>query len=91
MKSSLAVRSRKPRKSQGVPLRPTELGRHERSPFPSASTDAVVPHRQKEIEALAYNLYLQRGKEPGHALEDWLEAEKRFDCLIAKEQFGDTD
>jgi len=55
------------------------------------SSDATGVHRHREIEALAYNLYLQRGKEEGHALEDWLEAEKRFDNLIAEEEFGDTD
>jgi len=55
------------------------------------SNDAAGVHRHRQIEELAYNLYLQRGKEPGHALQDWLEAEKRFDTLIAEEEFGDTD
>ena len=55
------------------------------------SSGATGVHRHRQIEALAYNLYLQRGKEPGRALEDWLEAEKRFDSLIAEVEFGDTD
>ena len=42
--------------------------------------------RQELIEEFAYNLYLQRGKEPGHALEDWLEAGKRVRALV----FADT-
>ena len=29
------------------------------------------------IATLAYALYEQRGREDGHALEDWLEAEQR--------------
>ena len=55
------------------------------SPESSGSTD-VQRHRQ--IEELAYALYLQRGKEPGHAFEDWLQAEKRLRTLIAAEEFG---
>ena len=51
----------------------------------SGSTDV---QRQRQIEELAYNLYLQRGKEPGHALEDWLQAEKRLRTLIAEQKFG---
>ena len=47
------------------------------------STD--VQHR-KETEELAYELYLQRGKEPGHAVEDWLEAEKRLHYRVAAEE-----
>ena len=31
-----------------------------------------------EIEQYAYHLYEQRGCQPGHELEDWLEAEKRL-------------
>lgn len=31
-----------------------------------------------EIEQRAYELYVARGKEDGHALEDWLAAEKEL-------------
>ncbi len=55
------------------------------------SSNSTDVQRRKQIEALAYNLYLQRGKEPGHALEDWLEAEKRFDTVISNEKFADMD
>jgi hypothetical protein len=30
----------------------------------------------EEITHLAYGLYLERGREPGRDIEDWLEAEK---------------
>ena len=33
---------------------------------------------QQEIEQYAYFLYEQRGCQPGHELEDWLEAEKQL-------------
>jgi len=32
---------------------------------------------QRKVAVLAYALYEQRGREDGHALEDWLEAEQR--------------
>jgi hypothetical protein len=32
----------------------------------------------KQIEKLAYNLYLRRGKRPGHELEDWRAAEEQL-------------
>ena len=33
---------------------------------------------QAEIEFLAYQLFLERGGEPGHDLSDWLEAEEQL-------------
>ena len=33
---------------------------------------------QARIAALAYQFYEQRGREPGHELEDWIQAEKRI-------------
>jgi hypothetical protein len=36
---------------------------------------ADFPTRE-EIELRAYDLYLERGCEDGHAVEDWLEAER---------------
>ena len=34
-----------------------------------------------EIEQRAYELYIARGREDGHALEDWLAAEKELTRL----------
>jgi hypothetical protein len=31
---------------------------------------------QKKIEQRAYQLFLERGSKPGHAMEDWIRAEK---------------
>ncbi len=36
----------------------------------------IEPATKKQIEARAYELYLQRGCENGHDVEDWLTAEK---------------
>jgi hypothetical protein len=32
--------------------------------------------REEEIRNLAYEIYLQRGGQPGYELEDWLQAER---------------
>jgi hypothetical protein len=34
----------------------------------------------EEIQRLAYEFYVRRGKQPGHELEDWLAAERQL-CL----------
>ncbi len=46
---------------------PTEGGKEERS--------VVPPAREEEIKRRAYEIYLERGEEPGRDLEDWLQAE----------------
>ena len=39
--------------------------------------EAIAPSRE-EIARRAYELFLQRGGEPGHEQEDWLQAEKNL-------------
>jgi hypothetical protein len=34
--------------------------------------------RDEEIGNRAYEIYLQRGGQPGYELEDWLQAEREF-------------
>jgi hypothetical protein len=34
--------------------------------------------REQEIRNRAYELYLQRGRQPGYELEDWLQAEREL-------------
>ena len=36
------------------------------------------PAREQNIRHRAYEIYLERGGEPGHDLEDWLQAEREF-------------
>ena len=36
----------------------------------------LVEDLEKKIERRAYELFEARGSEPGHELEDWLEAER---------------
>ena len=47
-----------------------ESGKEERS--------VVNPAREEEIKRRAYELYLERGEEPGRDLEDWLQAEREL-------------
>jgi len=42
-----------------------------------ASNGNGFPARE-EIERRAYEIYLARGGEPGHELEDWLQAEREL-------------
>jgi hypothetical protein len=34
------------------------------------------PNAQQTIQERAYELYMKRGQEPGHELEDWVQAER---------------
>ena len=40
-----------------------------------AKKKPIEPSLEKEVEIRAYELYEQRGKGPGFAVQDWLEAE----------------
>lgn len=44
----------------------------------SLDTQAITGKDKTRIAALAYVLYEQRGREDGHDLDDWLEAEQRI-------------
>ena len=38
----------------------------------------INSEREQEIRSRAYELYVERGEEPGHDLEDWLQAEREL-------------
>jgi hypothetical protein len=42
--------------------------------------------RIERIRKKAYELYLQRGKAPGHEMEDWIQAEKLVDSELNRER-----
>ena len=71
-----------PTKTQSV-SRPTQ--RATRNPFESRSTENTTTNQTDEhsqdfharISERAYALYEKHGREDGHALEDWLEAERQ--------------
>ena len=39
------------------------------------TTQITEPQYNQEIRVRAYELFEQRGREPGHDLDDWLQAE----------------
>jgi len=40
-------------------------------------------HRQRAVEEIAYLLAEKRGFVPGFELDDWIEAEKQVDAMLA--------
>lgn len=47
----------------------------DRSPKARVDGPAISEH---DIACRAYDLYLARGREPGHQLDDWLQAEQEL-------------
>jgi hypothetical protein len=47
-----------------------------RTKRPSQTSPARVVLDREAVARLAYELYVQRGREPGHDAEDWLTAEQ---------------
>jgi len=45
---------------------------------PSVRADGPTEATEQDIGRRAYDLYLARGCEPGHELEDWLRAEREL-------------
>ena len=41
------------------------------------------PPRHEEIRRRAYEIYLRRGNEPGHELDDWLQAEREIEASLS--------
>ena len=62
--------SSKPKTSRQSKQPSAEVGREEGS--------EVNPAREQEIRRRAYEIYLERGEEPGSDLEDWLQAEREL-------------
>ena len=55
--------------------------RQSKQPSPGGGKEepsVVNPAREEEIKRRAYELYLERGEEPGRDLEDWLQAEREL-------------
>ena len=49
-------------------------------PETAVEEEDALPHsaREQEIRNRAYEIYLQRGGQPGCELEDWLQAEREL-------------
>jgi len=44
----------------------------------AGQTTASSPARQEQVRCRAYEIYEQRGREDGHDLDDWLQAESNI-------------
>lgn len=55
---------------------------------PASSKPAGGLQEQEQISLRAYELYEQRGREDGHDLEDWLQAESEVPRPRAKAAFA---
>jgi len=51
--------------------------KHHKHPHPPSSSGKQNPD-PKKIEHRAYELYLDRGSDPGHDFDDWLRAEREL-------------
>jgi hypothetical protein len=54
----------------------------------SAETPAADSPRLEEIRIRAYGIYIERGGQPGHDLDDWLQAERELEPKARSAQAG---
>jgi hypothetical protein len=54
----------------------------------SAETLAADSARLEEIRIRAYELYIGRGGQPGHDVDDWLQAERELEPKARSAQAG---
>jgi hypothetical protein len=45
----------------------------------SAGTSVADSPRREEIRIRAYEIYIERGRQPGYDLDDWLQAERELE------------
>jgi len=50
----------------------------------TATAPAISIPSEDKIRSRAYQLYEERGRENGHAMEDWLRAEAEITCNKAR-------
>jgi DUF2934 family protein len=62
------------------PARPTATRRQ----TPDRAVMKSAPELEEQIRRRAYELYEQRGREDGHELDDWLQAESEITQKKAK-------
>jgi hypothetical protein len=54
----------------------------------SAETPAADSPRLEEIRIRAYEIYIERGGEPGYDLDDWLQAERELETRVRRANAG---
>jgi hypothetical protein len=56
-------------------VRSCKLPKKKITEFPTSQPKLPEPILEQAIRQRAYELYVERGMVPGHALDDWLQAE----------------
>jgi hypothetical protein len=54
----------------------------------SAETLAADSQRLEEIRVRAYEIYIERGGQPGHDVDDWLQAERELEPKVQSAHAG---
>lgn len=54
----------------------------------AVSTSAADSPRQEEIRIRAYEIYMERGGQPDHDLDDWLQAESELEPKVRRANAG---
>ena len=75
--------SSKPKEHRNTESQPTAAAQAE-----SAETSVADSSGHEEIRIRAYDIYIERGGQPGHDLEDWLQAERELEAKVRHVQAG---
>jgi hypothetical protein len=54
----------------------------------AVSASAADSPRLEEIRIRAYEIYIERGGQPGHDLDDWLQAERELEPKVRRANAG---
>ncbi len=79
MSTSAHAAAASQRHAKHVASRTASADAHTEAKAAGAAPGPEPQDRQERIRVVAYGLYESRGCEPGHALEDWLNAEALLD------------
>jgi len=57
-------------------------------PREAVNPSAADSPRLEEIRIRAYAIYMERGRQPGHDLDDWLQAERELEPMVQSAHAG---
>ncbi|HZC80838.1 MAG TPA: DUF2934 domain-containing protein [Nitrospiraceae bacterium] len=75
--------SSKPKEHQNVESQATSAPQRE-----AVNTSAADSPRIEEIRIRAYEIYIDRGGQPGHDVDDWLQAEQELEPKVRHASAG---
>lgn len=75
--------SSKPKEHRNAEPHATSAGNLE-----SGETSVANSARHEEIKIRAYEIYIERGGQPGHDVDDWLQAEQELEPKVRAANAG---